>query len=153
MHATPRALTTHIHIRTPVQGWPSLRHYGFHTHSCRVFRCSQVLVCICFPMCEPQQVPALFWGDGYTTQGSSVLQTRGDCTSRHSFSGPVYSLTKRTAKAHFPTGSWTDIKNIYTCISTIYHTALIKSGFFRVANASALFESVPLFLTHRSVRE
>lgn len=47
----------------------------------------------------------------------------------HKLSGPFYSLTEETAKTHFLIGNWINIKNIYTCISTIYHTALIKSGF------------------------
>lgn len=47
----------------------------------------------------------------------------------HKLSGPFYSLTEETAKTRFQIGNWINIKNIYTCISTIYHTALIKSGF------------------------
>ena len=47
----------------------------------------------------------------------------------HKLSRPFYSLTEEIAKTHFLIGNWINIKNIYTCISTIYHTALIKSGF------------------------
>lgn len=61
-------------------------------------------------------------------------------------------LSQRKQQRHFQIGSLLDIKNIYICISTIYHTVLIKSG-FKVANASVLFESVPVFLTYSLVRE
>lgn len=47
----------------------------------------------------------------------------------HKLSGPFYSLTEKTVKTHFQIGNWINIENIYTCISTIYYTALIKSGF------------------------
>lgn len=48
----------------------------------------------------------------------------------HQFLGHSILLQKKTAKTRFQIGNWINIKNIYTCISTIYHTALIKSGFF-----------------------
>lgn len=47
----------------------------------------------------------------------------------HQLSGTFYSLTEEKAKTRFQIGNWINIKNIYTCISTFYHTALIKSGF------------------------
>lgn len=64
-----------------------------------------------------------------------------------------WTLTEETVKAHFQIRTLIDIKNIYTCtFSRIYHTTLIKSGFW-MANASVPFESVHVFLTYRFVRE
>lgn len=132
-----------------VQGWQSLLRYTSHKHTCRVFRCLRVLECICLPMYQGQQVPALLWEVWlYHPKASGVLQTQENalprqdrCANPSSVSRPFYSLTGKTAKTHFQIGNWINIKNIYTCISTIYHTALIKSGF--LGGAGGL--QIPLF--------
>lgn len=112
-------------------------HYTSHNHTCRVFRCLRVLECTCLPMWQGQQVPALLWEVGLChPKASGMLQTQENalprqdrCANASSVSRPFYSLTGKTAKTHFQIGNWINVKNIYTCISTIYHTALIKSGF------------------------